>query len=192
MRKVTFSLNISLDGYCDHLMSAPSEELMYYFTEMMADVDLLFYGRITYQMMFPYWEDFARDKSGTEAGNKFALMYSQIERVVMSKSLIYEDAKTRIVRDSPAAELLRLKQLPGKAIFISSVSMLPEIITANLIDEFKLIIHPVIAGNGRQLLPIGSLQQQHNLKLVTTKLFENGCIALHYVKHDQRTEIKLV
>ena len=181
MRTVAFSMNISLDGYCDHFISTPGEDLMDYFTAMMDDVDLLFYGRVTYQLMFPYWEDVAKGQSGTAGQNKFAARYNQIERVVMSGSLTSADSKTRIVNGDPAAELLKLKQQHGKTIFISSVSMLPQLINANLIDEFKLVIHPVIAGNGRPLLNVGALQQQLNLTLTDTQFFENGYVAMHYV-----------
>lgn len=184
MRTVSFTLNISLDGYCDHTMASPGEELMDYFTETMDDVDLLFFGRVMYQMMFPYWSDFARDQSGTAGENRFAERFSAIDRVVVSRTLELDsdDVKTRIVRSNPAAELLKLKQQPGKKISVDSVSMLPELIAAGLIDEFNLVVHPVIAGKGRLLLPPGSLQENLDLKLANTIHFKSGCVALHYLK----------
>ncbi len=175
-------MNISLDGYCDHTIGSPSEELMEYFTASMDDVDLLFYGRVMYELMFPYWADVARDKSGSDEENRFAERLCSIERVVVSTTLNSGDGMTRIVRSNPAEELLRLKQGKGGAISVDSVSMLPEIITAGLIDEFYLVIHPVIAGQGRQLLPAGSLQQLLRLRLTETKIFQNGCVAHHYVR----------
>lgn len=175
-------MNISLDGYCDHTMANPDEELMDYFTGTMDGVDLMFFGRVMYQMMFPYWSDVARDQSGTAAENKFAERFSAIDRVVVSRSLEGGDEKTRIIRSNPAAELLKLKQQPCKKISVDSVSMLPELIAAGLIDEFKLIVHPMIVGKGRPLLPAGSLQEKLDLKLNDTIHFKSGCIALHYVK----------
>lgn len=175
-------MNISLDGYCDHTIGNPSEELMDYFTAMMDDVDLLFFGRVMYQMMFPYWSDVARDKSGSAAENRFAERLSAIDRVVASTTLDSEDAKTRIVRSNPAEELLKLKQQSGKKIAIDTVSMLPELVKAGLIDEFYLVIHPVIAGQGRHLFPAGSLHELVQLKLTETKTFQNGCVAHHYLK----------
>ncbi|WP_346318351.1 dihydrofolate reductase family protein [Chitinophaga sp. YIM B06452] len=183
MRTVSFTLNISIDGYCDHTMSAPGEELMDYFTGTMEDVDLLFFGRVMYQLMFPYWSDVAKDQSGTAAENRFAERFSAIDRVVVSRSLDdSNDANTRIIRGNPAAELLKLKQQPGKKISVDSVSMLPELIAAGLIDEFNLVVHPVIVGKGRLLLPPGSLREQLDLKLVNTIHFESGCVALHYLR----------
>jgi dihydrofolate reductase len=175
-------MNISLDGYCDHTMTAPTEELMDYFTGTMDDVDLLFYGRIMYELMFPYWADVARDQSGTPAENRFADRLCEIDSVVISTSLTNVNEKARIVRGNPVEELRKLKQLPGKTISIDTVSMLPELINAGLIDEFHLVVHPIIAGNGRHLLNAGSLQQQLQLKLIDTRTFESGCIALHYAK----------
>lgn len=182
MRTVKFVINISIDGYCDHTFANPDEEVLDYFTGMMDDVDLLFFGRVMYQLMFPYWSDVAKDQSGTVAENRFAQRFSAIDRVVVSRSMDSGDENTRIIRSNPAAELLKLKQQPGKKISVDSISLLPELITAGLIDEFNLVVHPVIVGNGRHLLDAGSLQEKLDLKLVDTIHFRSGCMALHYLK----------
>ena len=98
MRTVSFGINISIDGYCDHTINAfnPDEEVMDYFTGMMEDVDLFFFGRVMYQLMFPYWSDVAKDQSGTAAENRFARRFSAIDRVVVSRSLDSGDEKTRL------------------------------------------------------------------------------------------------
>ncbi|QJB34879.1 dihydrofolate reductase family protein [Chitinophaga oryzae] len=182
MRTVSFGMNISLDGYCDHTTFSPNEELHDYFTDMMQDVDLLFFGRIMYQLMFPYWADVARDQSGTADENRFAERFTAIEKVVVSRTLENAQYNTRIVRGNPAAELMKLKQQPGGTISVDTVSMLPELISAGLIDKFYLVVHPVIVGRGRPLLDAGSLQENFNLKLVDTIVFKSGCVALHYDK----------
>ncbi|QHW01019.1 dihydrofolate reductase family protein [Spirosoma endbachense] len=182
MRSVSFSMNISLDGYCDHTMFNPSEEVLEYFTATLSGVDLLFFGRVMYQLMFPYWADVAQTKSGTATENRFAERLTAIDRVVMSRSLNSVDDKTRIVRSHPAEELLKLKQQPGDKISVDSVSLLPEFIQAGLIDEFQLVVHPVMVGQGRPLLTGGSLQETLNLKLVDTIAFKSGNVALHYLK----------
>lgn len=171
MRKVSFAMNISLDGYCDHTIGMPSEELMDYFTHLMDDVDLLFYGRKMYELMFPYWADVAKDRSGSVAENRFADRLCEIDNVVMSRST---------ANKAPADVLRKLKQNPGQTISVDTVSMLPELMAAGLIDEFHIVIHPVFAGNGRHLLPAGSLPDLTRLKLVSTRTFANGCLALHY------------
>jgi dihydrofolate reductase len=182
MRKVSFGLNISLDGYCDHTLGEPSEELMAYFTAMMNDVDLLFYGRVMYQLMFPYWSDVAKSRSGSAAEIGFADKLVSVDKVVVSRSLQNVDGNTTIIRSNPVAELQRLKQQPGKTISVDTVSMLPELIAADLIDEFHLVVHPIIAGHGRHLLNAGSLLESVKLKLIETQTFKNGCVAPYYCK----------
>ena len=182
MRKVSFVINISLDGYCDHTLGEPSEELMEYFLAMMDGVDLLFYGRKMYQLMFPYWADVARDRSGSPAELSFADRLLSIDKVVVSRSLEKLEGNTTIIRSDPAGELKKLKQQPGGTISVDTVSLLPELTAAGLIDEFHLVVHPVIAGSGRHLFEVGSLQKYIRLALVGTKTFENGCIALNYIK----------
>lgn len=189
MRTVTFGMNISIDGYCDHTIFNPGEkhpdyfkELHDYFTGMMDDVDLIFFGRIMYQLMFPHWADVAKNQSGTADEIRFAERLTSIDKVVVSRTLDSAQENTRIIRSNPAAELLKLKQQSGKKISVDSVSLLPELITAGLIDEFHLVVHPVIAGKGRPLLDAGSLQEKLDLKLVDTLVFKSGCVAHHYRK----------
>ncbi|WP_118953435.1 dihydrofolate reductase family protein [Taibaiella helva] len=182
MRTVTFGMNISIDGYCDHTTFNPGEALHDYFTHLMEDVDLLFFGRIMYQLMFPYWADVARDQSGTAEENRFAERLTAIDKVVVSRTLDQVPGNTRIIRSHPAEALAKLKQQPGKKISVDSVSMLPELIAAGLIDEFHLVVHPVFVGKGRRLLDAGSLQENFNLKLVDTITFKSGCVAHHYRK----------
>lgn len=175
-------MNISLDGYCDHTLFNPSEEVHDYFTSLLNEVDLLFFGRVMYQLMFPYWADVAKSQSGTADEVSFAQQLTAIDRVVVSRTLDKVEEHTRIVRGNPAEELLKLKQQAGKKISVDSVSLLPELIAAGLIDEFHLVVHPVMVGKGRQLLDGGSLQELLHLKLVDTKVFQSGCVALHYLK----------
>lgn len=182
MRTVTFGINISIDGYCDFNVFNPGEELYDYFTKMMDDVDLLFYGRVMYELMFPYWSDVAKSQSGSAGENKFAETVTAIDKVVISRSLNSAGENTRIVRSNPTEELLKLKQQPGKKISVDSISLLPELITAGLIDEFHLVVHPVIAGKGRPLFDAGSLKENLRLKLADTVIFKSGCVAHHYMK----------
>lgn len=181
MRTVTFAMNISLDGYCDHTAFNPAEEVLDYFTGILEGVDLLFFGRVMYQLMFPYWSDVAESQSGTVSENKFAERFSAIDRVVVSRTLA-GDEKTRIVRGNPVEALRELKQQPGGKISVDSVSMLPAFIGAGLIDEFKLVVHPGMVGQGRLLLDAGSLSERLDLTLVDTVHFKSGCVSLHYVK----------
>ncbi|GAB3281729.1 dihydrofolate reductase family protein [Larkinella harenae] len=181
MRTVTFEINVSIDGYCDHTIFNPSEEVHDYFTNLMTEVDLVFYGRIMYQLMFPFWADVAKHQSGTTDEIRFAQRLTSIDKVVISRSLIDVEDHTRIVRSNPVEELLNLKRQPGKKISLGSVSLLPELIAAGLIDEFHIVVHPVIAGKGRRLIEGGTWQEKLSLKLVDTIVFKSGCVALHYL-----------
>jgi len=184
MRTVTFGMNISIDGCCDHTLfnPEPDHELHDYFTAMMDDVDLLFFGRIMYQLMFPHWSDVAKNQSGTPDENRFGERLTAIDKVVVSRTLDSVEGNARIIRSDPAAELQRLKQQPGGKISVDSVSMLPELIGAGLIDEFHLVVHPAMVGKGRRLLDSGSLQERLDLKLAATRIFRSGCVAHHYRK----------
>ncbi len=182
MRTVTFGMNVSLDGYCDHAIFDPSEEVHEYFTTMLNEVDLIVYGRIMYQLMFPYWADVAKNQSGSDDENRFAQRLTAIDKVVISRSLDNVDDTARIIRSNPAEEIFKLKQQRGKKISVDSVSLLPELITAGLIDEFHLVVHPVMVGKGRRLIDGESLQEKLTLKLVDTIVFQSGCVALRYLK----------
>jgi dihydrofolate reductase len=182
MRTLTFAINISADGYCDHTGFSPDPEVHDYFTGLMEEVDLLFFGRVMYQLMFPYWSDLAKNQSGTADENRFAERLTAIEKVVISGTLERTEDNTRIIRSNPVEELRKLKQQPGNKISVDSISLLPELVQAGLIDEFHLVVHPLLVGKGRRLLDDGSLQEKLNLKLVDTLNFKSGCVALHYLR----------
>jgi dihydrofolate reductase len=182
MRNLIYSINISINGYCDHTLFNPDEEMMDYFTHTMDDVDLLVYGRKTYELMVPYWPDVARSQSGTKAENEFAQTLTAIDKVVFSKTLTRVEGNTRIIRENPGDEILELKQDAGKKIAIGGVNLPSQLMELGLIDEYYFVIHPVIVGEGNRLLESASLPEKSNLKLVDTKIFKSGCIGLHYLK----------
>ena len=120
MRRVVFAINITADGYCSHTDGIADEELHEYFTGVLRNASLLLFGRITYQLMVPYWPDVARKQSETEATNEFARVFDSLDKVVFSTTLKQlEGNNTRIVRANVAEEVLTLKQQPGKDICVS-------------------------------------------------------------------------
>src|SRR5512143_2032836 len=121
MRRVVFAINITADGYCGHTDGIADEELHQYFTRVLRNASTLLFGRITYELMVPYWPDVARNQSETEATNEFARVFDSLDRVVFSTTLKYAGGNnTRIVRANVAEELLELKQQPGKDICVGS------------------------------------------------------------------------
>lgn len=184
MRNVVYSINISIDGYCDHTHSAPDEELMEYFTGLIQDADVLVYGRKTYELMVPYWPDVARDQSGTKAENEFAQTLTAMDKVVFSKTLNSIEGNTRIISGNLEGEILKLKQQAGKKISVGGVSLPSQLIALGLVDEFNFVVHPIVAGEGRRLLEGRNLQEKLKLELVGHRIFKSGCIGLHYMKRD--------
>jgi dihydrofolate reductase len=183
MRNVIFAINITLDGCCDHTKQIGDEETHEYFTHLMRDVDLLVFGRKTYQLMVPFWPEVAKTQSMTKASNEFAQTFDSINKIVFSRSLdSAEDKNTRIVRTNLHDEILKLKQEQGKSILLGGVSIPSQLIELGLVDEYRFVVGPIIAGEGRRLLEGVSLRESSQLKLVESKIFKSGCVALRYLK----------
>jgi dihydrofolate reductase len=185
MRDLIFAINITLDGYCDHTKFNPDDETLEYFTHLTRDADTLLYGRKTYQLMVPYWPDVAKNHSGqTKADYEFAQAFDAINKIVVfSQSLDSpEGEKTRIVRTNFHAEILKLKQEQGRDILTGGVTIPSQLAELGLIDEYRFVIHPIVSGEGKRLFEGMRLQEKLRLRLVESKSFKSGCVALHYLK----------
>ena len=183
MRHVIFAPNITIDGCCDHTKVDGDDETLEYYTALMQEVDLLVFGRKTYQMMVPFWPDIAKNRSGqTQAMNDFARAFDSINNIVVfSRSLgSAAGTKTRIVRTDPREEILKLKQEPGKAILIGGVTIPSQLMEHGLVDEYRFVVHPMIAGEGRR--PLEGVSLQERLQLVGSRIFPSGRVALSYLK----------
>src|SRR6476619_7258189 len=183
MRKLIFAINTTLDGCCDHTKQLADEETHEYFTSLMREADLQVFGRKTYELMVPFWPEVARNQSMTKELNEFARLFDSINRVVFSRTLdSAEDRNTRIVRGNLRDEILKLKQEQGKNILVGGVDIPSQLIELGLVDEFRIVIGPVIVGEGRRLFDTVSLREKLQLKLVESKIFKSGCVALRYLK----------
>jgi dihydrofolate reductase len=184
MRKLIFGINITLDGCCDHTKGNPNEEVHGYFTELLREADVLLYGRKTYELMVPFWPDTAKDNSATtKAMDDFARAFDAVGKiVVVSRTLEKAEGNTVIIRSNLRDEILKLKQEEGKAIVAGGVDVPTQLMQLGLIDEYHVVVHPVIAGEGRRLFDGASLPEQMQLKLVGSKVFASGHVALRYVK----------
>jgi dihydrofolate reductase len=183
MRNLIYAINITLDGCCDHTKQMADEETHEYFARLTRDVDLLVFGRKTYQLMVPFWPEVAKSQSMTKAENEFALAFDSINKIVFSPSLDSAEAKnTRIVRTDLRDEILKLKQEQGKNILVGGVSVPSQLIELGLVDEYRFVVGPIIAGEGRRLLEGVNLPERLQLKLVESKIVKSGCVALRYVK----------
>jgi dihydrofolate reductase len=183
MRNVIFAINITLDGCCDHTKQVADEETHEYFTQLLGGVDLLVFGRKTYQLMVPFWPEVAKNQSMTKASNEFARTFDSIPKVVFSRSLeSAQDRKTRIVRTNLHDEILKLKQEQGKNILVGGVSVPSQLIELGLVEEYRFVVGPIVAGEGRRLLEGVSLREKLQLKLVESKIFQSGCVALRLLQ----------
>ena len=184
MRNVIFAINLTLDGCCDHTKSNADEEVHEYYTHLMREVDLLVFGRKTYQLMVPFWPDIAKNHSGqSKAMNDFAQAFDANKIVVFSQTLDRaENENTTIVRTNLKDEILKLKQEPGKSILVGGVSLPTQLIELGLVDEYRVVVQPIVVGEGRRLLDDVSLPERLQLKLVESKIFKSGAVALHYLK----------
>ncbi|HET7750534.1 MAG TPA: dihydrofolate reductase family protein [Terriglobales bacterium] len=183
MRNLIFAINITVDGCCDHTKQIADEETHEYFTQLLREVDLLVFGRKTYQLMVPFWPEVAKNQSMTKAENEFARTFDSINKIVVSRSLdSAEDKNTRIVRTNLRDEIFNLKQERGKNILVGGVDVSSQLIELGLVDEYRFMVNPILAGEGRRLLEGVSLPERLQLKLVGSKIFKSGCVALRYLK----------
>ncbi len=180
MRKLVFAINTTLDGCCDHTKFFPAEDTMAYFTQLTQDADTFLYGRKTYQLMVPYWPDVAKE----DPSDEFAQAFDAVDKIVVfSKSLSStEDEKTTIIRTDLEGEVLKLKQQHGKNIFTGGVNLASQLAGLDLIDEYHIVVYPIVVGGGVRLFEGINLQEKLKLKLVESKAFKSGVVALRYLK----------
>ena len=184
MRKVVFAINITTDGYCNHTDMIADDELHAYFTRLLRNASLLLFGRITYQLMVPYWPDMASNQSEAEATNEFARVFDSLDKIVFSTTLNHvEGQNARIVRANVAEEVLALKQQPGKDICVGSLSIASQLSQRGLIDEYRFVVHPVVAGKGPRLFETVKPQDSLHLDFIGSETFHSGVVALQYRKH---------
>ena len=178
MRKVIAAINTTLDGVCDHTAGIPDEEIHQHYTELLDNSGVVLYGRITYQLM-QFWQTLLKNPSGEKTLDDFARAIDKIPKIVFSHTLknVEWDSAT-LANRALEEEVLELKQQPGKDILVGSRSLIIQLMKLNLIDEYQLCIHPVVAGGGLQLFE--KLNDRTVLKLLKTKTFSGGVVTLYY------------
>jgi dihydrofolate reductase len=186
MRKIIAAINMTIDGFCDHTGFLPDEEVHDHYTHLLNDADAILYGRITYQLM-QYWQPLIKNPSDEKSMNDFAMAIDRIPKIVFSHTLKNTDPivigwNSAVLASQPLEEtVIGLKQQPGRDILIGCRSLIIELTNLNLIDEYQLCIHPVIAGNGLSLFE--TINNRTVFKLLKTKTFKSGAIILYYSKN---------
>ena len=170
---------MTLDGYCDHTAVNADDELHDHYKELLKSAGVVLYGRITYQLM-EFWPTLLKNPSGNKSMDEFAVVMDRVPKIVFShtlKNLDWESA--HIAKRSLQEEIETLKQQPGRDVFLGSPSLIVQGTNLNLIDEYQICIHPVLAGKGLPLFK--NLQDRGELKLLKTKsLLGTGAVVMYY------------
>jgi dihydrofolate reductase len=179
MRKLIFTMNISLDGVADHRVAMADDELHEFSTRLMDTVDMILFGRVSYQLFESYWPFAHEDPHATRSDIEFADKINAIPKIVFSRTL--QEASwnnTRLVKGDMLEEVLRLKQGTGASLSIAGISLIQTFMKLKLIDEYWLLVQPVIWGKGMRLFE--DIDDRIDLKLVDTQKFKSGVVVLHY------------
>jgi len=179
MRKLIAAINMTLDGFCNHDAMVPDDEVHQHFNDILSNADTLIYGRTTYQLMESYWPPIVKKPTGNKPADEFAVLIDTISKVVYSHTLKKVDWKNTILKkEIVKEEILELKQQAGKPILVGSPSLISAFTQLGLIDEYELVVHPVILGSGLPLFK--NIRDRVDLTLLKTKTFAGGAIALYY------------
>ena len=182
MRKLIAAMNITLDGFCDHTAMIADEEIHEHYNDLLRNAGTLIYGRITYQLMESHWPTVVKNPTGNKPMDDFAVLIDDIPKIVYSRTLKNVDWKnSTLKKEIIKEEIITLKQSSNggsKNIFAGSPGLIVALTNLNLIDEYQLCVHPVIAGNGLPLFR--NINDRINLKLLKTKTFGSGAVDLYY------------
>lgn len=173
---------MTLDGFCDHTAMSADDETHRHYSELLKSVDTAIFGRITYQLM-EYWKSVVENPTGNKATDDFAVTIDNISKIVYSRTLKSVDWKnTELKSELVKNEILELKQQRGRDILVGSPSLIIATAKLGLIDEYQLSIHPTVVGSGLPLFK--NITDRIDLKLLKTKTFGCGAVALYYEPSD--------
>ena len=178
MRPLRYSINVTLDGCCDHRVGIPDEELHRHAVENLNRADALLFGRVTYEMMEAAFRSPAPAGARPDWMEPFAQTIDAAKKYVVSSTLERVDWNAQLVRGDLKSAVLQLKQAPGKGLFTGGVTLPLALTELGLIDEYEFVIHPRLAGHGPTLF--AGLSKLVDLKLVSRLEFGSGAVAMRY------------
>lgn len=181
MGLLTFSLNLTLDGCVDHREGIADDETHAFFTRLMDEAGAMLWGRVTYEMMESYWPAVARgDEAAPPAMREWALkLEAKPKYVVSSTRTDFPWARSHHLAGDLRAGVQQLKDMTPAGVLLGSGRLATELDRLGLIDEYRFLIHPNIAGHGPTLYQ-GGLPGTRRLALVSAAPLRNGAVALHY------------
>jgi dihydrofolate reductase len=179
MRKLISSINITLDGFCDHTAVIVDDELHQNANELLRGVDTVLFGRVTYQLMESGWPPIVKKPTGIKSIDDFAILIDNIAKIVFSNTLKNVEWKnTKLAKVDIKEEVVKLKQQPGKNILVGSPGIIITLMQLGLIDEYQFCVQPIILGSGLPLFK--NIKDRIDLILLKTRTLGSGAIILYY------------
>jgi dihydrofolate reductase len=181
MRHLRYSINVTLDGCCDHRAIPSDEDLHRYWAENLAQADALLFGRVTYEMMEAAWRlpaTGAKPEWIADWMEPFARTIDRAKKYVVSSTLDRVDWNAELVRGDVGKAVQQLKRESGNRLFVGGVKLPLALAELGLIDEYEFVIHPRLAGHGPTLF--AGLSKHLDLKLVSRLEFGSGAVAMRY------------
>ena len=181
MRKLIMAINATPDGFCDHHAVIADDALHSFYADLLVEADTMLFGRKTFQLMDPYLPDMAKHQNGKPAEIAFAKRFVALHKIVFSGKGFHTDCpNTSVMSHLSPGEIIKLKEAPGKNIFVGSPSIVDQLTEMKLIDEFIFVMHPIIPGNGKRFFESTRLSDPAQLILHNATPFPSGAIALFY------------
>src|SRR5438445_3306978 len=180
MRPLRYSINVTLDGCCDHRVGLVDEDLHRHAVENISQADALLFGRVTYEMMESAWRSPAPTGARPDWMEPFAQTINAAKKYVVSTTLERVDWNAELVRGDVGKAVQDLKRQPGNGLFVGGVKLAQALTELGLIDEYDIIVHPRLAGHGPTLF--AGLSKWVDLKLVSRLELGSGAVAMGYVR----------
>src|SRR5215475_566664 len=183
MRPLRYSINVTLDGCCDHRAMFADEDIFRHAVENLDQADALLFGRVTYEMMEAAW----RPPAGTGARpdwmepwmEPFARTIDAAKKHVVSSTLDRVDWNAELVHGDLGEAVQQLKREPGRGLFVGGVKLPQALTELGLIDEYEFVVHPRLVGHGPTLF--AGLSKHVDLRLLSRLEFGSGAVAMRYV-----------
>jgi dihydrofolate reductase len=184
MRKVIYSIGVSLDGFIagpggEIDWSAPDEELHRFHNEQTRELGAHLCGRRLYEVM-RYWDTADEDPAMPDTEREFARIWQSLPKIVFSRTLETVEGNATLARDGVAEEVARLKEQPGKDLAVGGAGLAGTCTELGLVDEYRLFVSPVVLGGGTPYFP--PLQERIDLELVETRTFGSRVVYLRYAR----------
>ena len=176
MRPLRYSINVTLDGCCDHREGIPDEDLHRHAAENISQADALLFGRVTYEMMEAAWRLPEHLGEWPDWMEPFARTIDAAKKYVVSSTLDKVDWNAELIHGDLGKAVQHLKQEPGKGLFVGGVKLGLALAELGLIDEYEFVVQPILAGHGPTLF--AGLSKRIDLNFVSRQEFASGAVAM--------------